>query len=335
MISLILATRQRFVITDLEDWLDSGIHGILGKSEVFVLLVRDPADRQHNHLNRLFHPMASLALELFKETIAQPDGTMNLARAAMLIALDEYPYLDIQAYLGRIDGLAKQIDNQIDFSMESHSLQVVEEMNRVLFEIEGFCGNKEDYYDPRNSFLNEVLDRRTGIPITLSVLYVEIGNRLGLRIDGVGMPGHFLTKFFHNGRPIFVDPFNRGELLDEAGCRKKLAIIYGEDFVFDPSFLNAVSKSKILSRMLANLKSIYFGRQDFKKALPILEKILLLNPNSAVDIRDRGVAHYKLNQLSRAVSDWSRYLEINPSAEDREETMKNIHLLGQLLALRN
>lgn len=279
--------------------------------------------------------MSSLALDLFKEAIAQSDENMNLALAAMLIALDEYPHLNIQKYLGKIEWLTKRIEQEINFSIESHPLQAVEKINRVLFDVEGFCGNKENYYDPRNSYLNEVLDRRTGIPITLSVLYKEIGNRLGLRIDGVGMPGHFLTKVFHQGRQVFIDPFNRGETLYEEGCRERLASIYGKDFVFDQSFLNAVSKSQILSRMLANLKAIYFSRQDFKKALPIIEKILLLNPDSAMDFRDRGAAHYKLNHLSRAIRDWSRYLELSPSAEDGEEIKKNINVLGQRIALRN
>jgi len=279
--------------------------------------------------------MSSLALDLFKEAIAQPDESMNLALAAMLISLDEYPYLNIQEYLGKIQWLAKRIEQEIDFSIQSHPLQAVEKINRVLFDGEGFCGNKKDYYDPRNSYLNEVLDRRTGIPITLSVLYLEIGNRLGLRIDGVGMPGHFLTKFFHDGSYVFIDPFNRGETLDERGCRERLASFYGQDFVFDQSFLNAVSKSQILSRLLANLKAIYFSRQDFKKALPIIEKRLLINPDSAMDYRDRGVAHCKMNQWSRAVRDWSRYLELSPSAEDREELKKDINVLVQRIALRN
>ena len=142
------------------------------------------------------------------------------------------PYLNIQEYLGKIEWLTKRIEQEIDFSIESHPLQAVEKINRVLFDGEGFCGNKEDYYDPRNSYLNEVLDRRTGIPITLSVLYMEIGNRLGLRIDGVGMPGHFLTKFFHDGRYVFIDPFNRGETLDERGCRERLASILWTRFCF-------------------------------------------------------------------------------------------------------
>jgi regulator of sirC expression with transglutaminase-like and TPR domain len=279
--------------------------------------------------------MSSLALDLFKEAIAQPDESMNLALAAMLISLDEYPYLNIQEYLGKIQWLTKRIEQEIDFSIESHPLQAVEKINRVLFDGEGFCGNKEDYYDPRNSYLNEVLDRRTGIPITLSVLYLEIGNRLGLRIHGVGMPGHFLTKFFHDGRYVFIDPFNRGETLDERGCRERLASFYGQDFVFDQSFLNAVRKSQILSRLLANLKAIYFSRQDFKKALPIIEKSLLINPDSAMDFRDRGVAHYKMNHLSRAIKDWSRYLELSPSAADREELKKDINVLVQRIALRN
>jgi regulator of sirC expression with transglutaminase-like and TPR domain len=279
--------------------------------------------------------MSTLALELFKEAITQPDENMNLALAALLIALDEYPHLNIQKYLGKIEWLTKKIELEIDFSFETHPLQAIEKINRVLFDAEGFCGNKENYYDPRNSYLNEVLDRRTGIPITLSVLYIEIGNRLGLEIKGVGMPGHFLTKFFHHGRQVFIDPFNGGETLDENGCRERLADIYGKDFVFDQSFLSAVSKTQILSRMLANLKAIYFSRQDFKKALPNIEKILLLNPDSAVEIRDRGIAYYKLDQLSRAIGDWSRYLELCPSAEDSEEIRKNISVLGQRIALRN
>ena len=277
----------------------------------------------------------TLATDLFREMVSRPPEQVDLAAAALLIALDEYPGLNVSGYLERIDVLAERTSAQLHFDAAERPMETIESMNYQLFEIEGFRGNQEDYYDPRNSFLNEVLDRKKGIPITLSVLYMEVGRRIGLKIEGVGMPGHFIVKCKHNGAEIFVDAFGRGEILLEEGCQRKLTQLHGEDFPFNRSYLDAVNYTQILTRMLHNLKAIYWNQQNYAKALGVIEKLLLINPTAAAEIRDRGFAHYQLNHLSPAIKDWSRYLELRPSAPDAAEVSKTLKVAAQVRAFRN
>jgi len=277
----------------------------------------------------------TLAKDLFREMVSRPPEQMDLAAAALLIALDEYPGLNVSDYLERIDLLAERTSAQLHSDAAARPVEAIESINYQLFEIEGFRGNQEDYYDPRNSFLNDVLDRKTGIPITLSVLYMEVGRRIGLKIEGVGMPGHFIVKCKHNGAEIFVDTFGRGEVLLEEGCERKLIQLHGKDFQFNRSCLDAVNHSQILTRMLHNLKAIYWNQQNYAKALGVIEKLLLIKPTAAAEIRDRGFAHYQLNHLSPAIRDWSRYLELRPSAPDAAEVAKSLKVAAQVRAFRN
>jgi regulator of sirC expression with transglutaminase-like and TPR domain len=277
----------------------------------------------------------TLVTDLFREMVSRPPEQVDLAAAALLIALDEYPGLNVSDYLKRIDVLAERTSAQLRFDAAARPMETIESINYQLFEIEGFRGNREHYYDPRNSFLNDVLDRKTGIPITLSVLYMEVGRRIGLKIEGVGMPGHFIVKCKHNGVEIFIDAFGRGEILLEEGCERKLTQLHGKDFQFNPSCLDAVNHTQILARMLNNLKAIYWNQQNYGKALGVIEKLLLINPTAAAEIRDRGFAHYQLNHLSPAIKDWSRYLELRPSAPDAAEVSKSLKVAAQVRAFRN
>ena len=277
----------------------------------------------------------TLAIELFKEMVSRPEDRIDLGLAALLIALDEYPNLNVRQYLKEIDQLAAKIQSQMEFSAGARPIDAIEKINQTMFEREGFRGNSEDYYDPRNSFLNEVIDRKTGIPITLSLLYMEVGKRVGLPFQGVGMPGHFIVKCLHQSLEIFVDPFNQGEILLEGGCKKKLRQIYGEDFQFDESYLNPVTKRQILSRILNNLKQIYFHLEDFSKTLGVIEKILLITPDAPGEVRDRGTVQYKLGNYSRALKDWTHYLELQPLAADAQEIKNHLATTGRMLAFRN
>jgi regulator of sirC expression with transglutaminase-like and TPR domain len=273
--------------------------------------------------------------DLFADMVSRPPDQVDLAFAALLIALDEYPGLDFSMYLARIDAFAERALSRLHFDASERPMEAIESINYELFETEGFRGNRDEYYDPRNSFLNEVLDRKRGIPITLSILYMEVGRRVGLKIEGVGMPGHFLVKHRHDGVDIFVDAFARGEILLEEGCQRKLTQLHGESFQFNRSYLDAVNRNQILTRMLHNLKAIYWNQQNYTKALGVIEKVLLLNPTAAGEIRDRGFVHYRLNQLSPAIKDWSRYLELRPSAPDAAEVSKKLKAAAQARAFRN
>lgn len=184
----------------------------------------------------------------FAELVQGPEDGLPLDEAALLIAAHAYPGLDLATELGRLDELAAGCGEP---SLEA--------WRRYLFVELGFSGNEVDYHDPANSFLNEVVRRRTGIPISLSVLAMEVGRRIGLELQGVGMPGHFLLR--HEGPPVtFVDAFARGQLLDAGGCEARFRATQGDDAPFLPSYLDPVGSRAILARMLANLKAVYAGR---------------------------------------------------------------------------
>ncbi|MGH9427435.1 MAG: SirB1 family protein [Terriglobia bacterium] len=277
----------------------------------------------------------TLATDLFREMVSRPPEQIQLAAAALLIALDEYTGLNMTSYLERIAAVAERASAQLLADPVERPMEAIECINYQLFEVEGFRGNQEDYYDPRNSFLNDVIDRKTGIPITLSVLYMEVGRRIGLKVEGVGMPGHFIVKCKKNDVEIFVDPFGQGEILLEEGCQRKLNRLHGKHFQFNRSCLDAVSHRQILTRMLHNLKGIYWNEQNYVNALGVIEKILLINPTAASEFRDRGFAHHRLNHLSLAIKDWSRYLELQPGAPDAAEVARRLKIAARMVAFRN
>ena len=210
--------------------------------------------------------------ETFAALVARriEDERINLARAALTIALTEYPGLPVETYLARIDALARRVRARI--SELGEPSQTIPALNAVLFDEEQFRGNREDYYDVRNSFLNDVLDRKLGIPIALSLLYMEVGWRVGFPLVGVGMPGHFLVKHYDiEGRQVLIDPFNKGWILTPADCQRRLEETYCGKMTLQPEFLLPVNRRQMLTRMLNNLKSVYLATRNFKKALPLVQ----------------------------------------------------------------
>ncbi len=256
--------------------------------------------------------MAASAREQFIRAIDRPEEDIDLARAALLFAKEEYPDLDVDAYIERLDRMAQPVaaDNA------AGPKGVVDALNSLLFDQEGFEGNAEDYYDPRNSFLNEVLDRKLGIPISLSLLYMELGKRVGLPLAGVGMPGHFLLKPPSARDEWYVDVYNRGRLLSIQECAERIDHLYNGNVAFQPDFLATVNKKQILFRMLANLKGIYLNQQDHGKALAAIDRMLLLDPGSVEQVRDRGLVLARLQQHPQAIAELQRYLALQPDAPD-------------------
>src|SRR5437867_6228522 len=185
------------------------------------------------------------------------------------MACEEYPQLEISPYLDKLDQMADM--NQELLRAADSPVETVGKINAVLFERFGFRGNTEDYYDPRNSFFNDVLDRRVGIPITLSTVYMEVSRRLKFRISGVGMPGHFIVKYSDRQEEFFLDPFNRGEILTRDDCRNRLFERYGNSIEFNERLLARVTNRQILWRMLNNLKEIYLKAHAFDKGLAIVD----------------------------------------------------------------
>jgi len=269
----------------------------------------------------------------FAAIVSKADEAMNLAEAALLIAQERYPDLDIGAYLGRLDRMADGVGKRLWGKDDPHSR--LEALKRYLFDSLGFRGNVEEYDDPRNSFLNEVLDRRTGIPISLSVVYLEVGWRMGLPLQGVGFPGHFLVKYVDSNGEIVIDPFGRGEALTVEDCQSRLDRVYGGRLQFQPSFLAAVAKRQILTRMLTNLKGIYLAAGDHKRALAAVERILVIDPALAPEIRDRGILRMQLDQTAPAIADLERYVTMAPQADDVEQVRRRLRDCRQAQASLN
>jgi len=254
------------------------------------------------------------ARQHFYQEIQQPDEEICLAKAALHIAQEEYPELDTEEYLNALDTMAVELQERLPASR--YPLRMVQSINQYLYDDLGFAGNKTNYYDPRNSFLNQVIDRRLGIPITLSLVYLEVAQRVDFPMLGVGMPGHFLIRPDVPDIEIFVDPFHDGEILFPQDCQDRLSQIYQQPVTLQPEFLDVISKRQFLSRMLNNLKYIYLKQQDFTKALAAVERILLLFPDSTQELRDRGLLNYQLSYYPQALKDLQAYLTKVPHAED-------------------
>jgi regulator of sirC expression with transglutaminase-like and TPR domain len=263
----------------------------------------------------------------------RPEGAVDLSEAALLIAKEEYPDLAVDQYLARLDQMAAAMPDRAGSTRDPHRL--IAALNDYLFRVQGFHGDRENYSDPRNSFLNDVLDRRTGIPITLSVVYMEVARRIGLRLHGVGMPGRFLVKYAGADEEILIDAFEGGALLSPGDCQRLLDRLYEGKRAFEPHFLATVGTRQILFRMLSNLKVIYFNGHDYARALSVVERLLILHPDSATEIRDRGLLSLQLRRYAEAAADLDRYLRQAPQAEDSETIREYLRSLRQRLVALN
>jgi len=261
------------------------------------------------------------------------DEKIDLIRAALFIARTEYPNLDIEVYAARMEQLARRVAALVPHPDPQPALAA---LNRVLFEELNLRGNREDYYDPRNSFLNDVLDRGLGIPITLAIVYMEVAKRVGFSLAGVGMPGHFLLKHYgHDGQEMLIDCFNRGDVLTRQDCQSRLDEIYSGEMTLRPEFLHPISRRQILTRMLNNLKTVYLSTRNFRKALPIADLILVIYPQSAEDVKQRALLRYSMGLQRLAAEDLDDYLKMSPNASDAEEIRHMSLSIRRMLALMN
>jgi regulator of sirC expression with transglutaminase-like and TPR domain len=256
----------------------------------------------------------SIARQFFYQEIRQLESEICLERAALFIAQEEYPELEVDAYLNALETMALEVRERLPAA--PYPLRIIQAINHYLYEDLGFQGNTADYYDPRNSFLNEVIDRRTGIPITLSLVYLAIAQRLDFPMVGVGMPGHFLIRPAVDEMEVFVDPFHQGEILFAQDCEARLSQIYQRPIKLKSQYLQTITQRLFLVRMLTNLKMIYLNHGAFEKALAAVERILLLVPSVPAELRDRGFLYFRLNRLTEAQQDLEDYLTLAPSAED-------------------
>jgi len=270
---------------------------------------------------------------VFAETVCRCEEEIDLARASLLIAQGEYPQLVIEDYLDRLDQMAAEVNIRI--TGKRRPMEIIQSINRYLFDECGFYGNAQNYYDPKNSFLNDVLERKTGIPITLSTVYMEIGKRIGFPIKGVGMPGHFIVKYEDETGAILIDPFHKGAILLEEDCQNRLDEIYKGVVRFHPGLLPTFTKRQIIARMLANLKGIYLNTGDFNRAISVIDRILIVNPDTASEYRDRGLLHLNQGREAKALMDFERYLKLAPGAEDFEAISKRVIALKRKQAMLN
>jgi regulator of sirC expression with transglutaminase-like and TPR domain len=248
----------------------------------------------------------------FEALLAEP--VLRLDEAALALAAEEYPGLDVRACLDRLDDLAERVKRRVGDDARMASL--ISAVREVLYKEEGFRGNEKDYYDARNSYLNQVLERRLGIPITLSLLFMEVGRRAGLPLAGVGFPGHFLVKLeLGYGRELYIDAYNEGELLSADECKARFRhLVHGREF--DGRFLQSVPPRQLLARMLHNLKKIYVEQGDDVRAYWVVDRLLLLQPDAMDEVRDRGLVEARLGLKPAAARDLEAYLAAVPTAAD-------------------
>ncbi|MBM3358006.1 MAG: tetratricopeptide repeat protein [Betaproteobacteria bacterium] len=274
--------------------------------------------------------------ERWEAIVANPDEDIDLAEAALVIAAEEYRGLDIDAYLARIDDMAAVLQRRLRSDIPA--AEAILALNRYVFDELGFSGNGADYYDARNSFLNEVIERRLGIPITLSLVYTELGRRLGLALHGVSFPGHFLVKCAVRGGTVVLDPFSRGLSLSVDDLRERLCRLYGGTAPEPEAIahmLGAATKKEILARMLRNLKGIYVQQRDFNRALGAAQRIVALGPVAAEEYRDRAAIYVELECFRAALEDYRQYLVLRPEAADAGSVRARIGELQPLAARLN
>jgi regulator of sirC expression with transglutaminase-like and TPR domain len=280
-------------------------------------------------------------LQTFETMVSEKDEKIDLARACLMIAQDAYPGLEIDRYLGDIERMALRLRTRLPQSGDAEERVVA--LNQYLFGDLGFQGNADDYYDPRNSYLNEVLDRRIGIPITLSILYMEVGRRVGLPLEGISFPGHFLVRLRMRGGTLVLDPFTSGAPLSEAELRERLQRVIPQGVADNvpvaelpmDQFLEPATNRQILSRLLRNLKGIYRETDKPERMLAVLNRMLVLSPGASAELRDRGLLYHRLECWRPALKDLTDYSEREPDAADLDEVRAKVMELTTLCARLN
>ena len=277
----------------------------------------------------------SAPIDQFEKVVRQPDDRIDLARAALLIAKGRNGSLDVERYISELDFLGTTLRRRM--AEDAGVMLRVGALNQFLFQEQGFAPNRQDYYDPRNSFLNDVLDRKLGIPISLSVLYLEVGRRIGLPLRGVSFPGHFLVKCKVDQVVIVLDPFTGGASLSMQDLQKRLREVRGVEVsrAIVASMLVAAEKKEILARMLRNLKAVYVKREEVQAALCVIEWLMVLSPGAVSEIRDRGLLYQQMECFRAALSDLERYLKLQPGAEDADDIHAKVVELRQNTARLN
>ncbi|MCS6865624.1 MAG: transglutaminase-like domain-containing protein [Gemmataceae bacterium] len=248
----------------------------------------------------------------------QPQAPIDLARVALLIARDAYRRLRPRHYLAQIERLAATVRPRLTGSLAARTAA----FSAFLFDECGFRGNTRHYYDPRNSYLNKVLDRQVGLPIALAVLAMAVGARAGLKVVGVGLPGHFIAKAIKDDEAILFDPFHGGRFLDADACEKLVRAVTGQPFALTPAALEPASPRAIVARMLHNLKAAYVAARAYRSAARVTDRLTQLWPNDPEQQRDLGVLWVQAGRYGRAITPLRHYLAARPTAEDADDAQR-------------
>jgi regulator of sirC expression with transglutaminase-like and TPR domain len=280
-------------------------------------------------------------LGAFSEMLAREDARIELAHACLMIAEDAYPGLPVERYLGDLERMALKLRARLPQTTRAE--ERVAALNHFLYEELGYRGNTKEYYDPRNSYLNDVMDRRTGIPITLAVLYIALGRRIGLPLEGVSFPGHFLVRLRLRSGVLILDPFAAGAPQSAGELRERLARVVppeatGNVPVADlplEQFLEAATHRQILARVLRNLKTIYRETEQPERLLAVLNRMLIVTPGAPAELRDRGLVYQRLECYRAALKDLRDYLEREPEAPDLDEVRARLLEVSTLCARLN
>jgi regulator of sirC expression with transglutaminase-like and TPR domain len=270
------------------------------------------------------------AAPTWQDIINAPAGELDLAQAALVIAADKYPDLDAAAYMRRIDELAQTLRSRLRADISPADTLTL--LSHYLFHELGFAGNSDDYYDPRNSYLNDVIDRKLGIPITLSVLFIEVGRRLGLPLSGVSFPGHFLVKCSLRDGAVVLDTYAKGASLGIKDLQKRLRVLSGGKDVAPEAvmrMLSAAPPAEIVARMLRNLKAIYVERGEKTRALTAMNRVLDLYPQSADAYRERARLLEEMECFRAALADFESVLRLEPEARDARIVREKIAVLRE------
>lgn len=269
--------------------------------------------------------------ELFAQQVRLSDAELELDRAALYLAGEDCPDLDVEACLADLSTLAVQVREKVGTTTDQQVL--ADALNRHLFFHLGFTGNTADYYSPGNSFLNRVLATRTGIPITLSVLYLEVGRRLGLGCHGVGLPGHFVVGLDQLG--LYLDPFHSGLWLSAADCRRLVDDMFGPQLEWREEYLRPCTKRDILFRMLSNLKHIFLGRGEYDRAIGVIQRMVLTNPSLPSLYKELAECRLHLQEYRHAIGDLEMYLQVAEDPQDAADVRRQIQAVWSALSRLN
>jgi len=269
----------------------------------------------------------------FVRAVGRSEPALDLARAALLVAAESDPRLDVDSQLHTLESWATELRARLEPGW--NNLQKLARLRSFVFEELGFRGDSKDYFNPNNSLLNQVMERRLGVPLTLSIIFMELGWRVGIPFEGVGFPGHFLVRLTGEPRDLVLDPFNHGRTMHEDDCRRLLDEVTGGRLEFDGRLLASVTKRDIITRLLLNVKGAYLRANQDEGALAAVERLLLIHPEDMDEVRDRGLLLYRLQRFSAALDALNAYLAARPNAPDRDNIAQHVISLRQLLASLN